>query len=42
VPSVLSVLVLLVGNGDLAQVRENVLHLLVSVAALGTAEVIEP
>jgi len=41
-PAIGSVLVLLVGDGDLVQVSEDVLHLGVSVAALVTSEVVEP
>jgi len=40
-PSV-AVLVALVGNSNLGQVHEDVLHLGVGVGALGTAEVVEP
>jgi len=42
VPSAVSEIVLLVGNGDLGQVGEDVLHLGICAAALGAAEVVEP
>lgn len=42
VPSASSEIVLLVGNGDLGQVGEDVLHLGVCATALGAAKVVEP
>lgn len=41
-PAAVSVLILLVLDGNLGEMHENVLHLGVSAAALGTSKVVQP
>jgi len=41
-PSVASVLVLIVSKGNLGEMSKDVLHLSISTGALGTSKVVEP